>query len=523
MITLGQVEVEPLELPHVEWSLISPELILIGGALALLVAGTFRRDRAMATASCIFTVAVGLAAMVAAWGLWEDVGGGSRGARLAVADAVVVDGYGIFFTFAICSAVVLGALLAHGYLRQENLESPSFLVLMMLSASGGIVMAKANDLILIFLGLEILSIALYVLAGYHQRREQSREAAIKYFVLGSFSSAFFLYGVALTSGATGSTNLGFISAFLGTQTVTGGVLLGGFALLLVGLGFKVAAVPFHMWTPDVYQGSPTPVTGFMAAAAKAAGFAALLRIFFSAFGTERLDWQPIVWVLAVLSMVVGSVLAVVQSDVKRMLAYSSISHAGYVLIGLQAANDRGIAGSLFYLLAYTFLILGSFAIVGLVSRRGDDRTGLDAYRGLARDRPLLAFAFTVFLLAQAGVPFTSGFLAKFYVISAAVEARSYAIAVIAMLAAVVAAFFYLRLIVVMYMAEDQTLAGVGPETALTGASQGGVTTSVATVTRVEIPVAAAVAIGIALAFTIGAGLIPQPVLDFARHATLLRL
>src|SRR5206468_6396101 len=181
------------------------------------------------------------------------------------------------------------------------------------------------------------------------------------------------------------TNLGFIAAFLGTQTVTQGVLLGGFAFLLVGLGFKVAAVPFHMWTPDVYQGSPTPVTGFMAAAAKAAGFAALLRIFFSAFGTQRLDWQPIVWVLAVLSMVVGSVLAVVQTDVKRMLAYSSISHAGYVLIGLQAASDRGIAGSLFYLLAYTFLIVGSFVTVAIVARKGDNWTGLDAIRGLARE------------------------------------------------------------------------------------------------------------------------------------------
>jgi NADH-quinone oxidoreductase subunit N len=392
---------------------------------------------------------------------------------------------------------------------------------MLLSASGGVIMAKANDLILVFLGLEVLSIALYVLAGYHQQREPSREAAIKYFVLGSFSSAFFLYGVALTYGATGSTNLGFIAAFLGTQTVTGGVLLGGFALLLVGLGFKVAAVPFHMWTPDVYQGSPTPVTGFMAAAAKAAGFAALLRIFYSAFGTERLDWQPIVWVLAVLSMVVGATLAVVQTDVKRMLAYSSISHAGYVLIGLQAGNDRGIAGSLFYLLAYTFLIVGSFATVTVVARRGDNRTGLAAYRGLARERPVLAFAFTVFLLAQAGVPFTSGFLAKFYVISAAVEARSYAIAIIAMLAAVIAAFFYLRLIVVMYMGDDQGLPGVDP--VLPGATDGDGAVATAVRTRVEIPVGAAIAIAIALAFTIGAGLIPQPVLDFARHATLLRM
>ena len=518
-------QLDPIDLPHVEWSLLAPELILIGGALALLVAGTFRRDRTMAAASCIFTVAAALAALVASWGIWQDVGGGRGGARLAIADAVVIDGFAIFFTVVICIAVALGALLAHGYLRQEKLEAPTFYVLMMLSASGGVIMAKANDLILIFLGLEILSIALYVLAGYHQRRDESREAAIKYFVLGSFSSAFFLYGVALTYGATGSTNLGFIAEFLGTQTVTGGVLLGGFAFLLVGLGFKVAAVPFHMWTPDVYQGSPTPVTGFMAAAAKAAGFAALLRIFFSAFGTKQLDWKPIVWALAVLSMVVGSVLAVVQNDVKRMLAYSSISHAGYVLIGLQAANDRGIAGSLFYLLAYTFLILGSFATVAIVSRKGDLRTGLEAYRGLARDRPGLAFAFTVFLLAQAGVPFTSGFLAKFYVISAAVEARSYAIAIIAMLASVVAAFFYLRLIVVMYMAEDQTMAGVGPETGTAtdgaGSGSGGVITAVAT--RVHVPAAAALAIGVCLAFTIGAGLLPQPIIDFARHATLLRL
>jgi len=517
-------QLERINVPPIEWSMLAPELILIGGALALLVAGTFRRDRTTATAPCIFTIVVALAALVASWGLWQDVGGNQGDPRLAIADAVVVDGYGIFFTVVICTAVALGALLAHGYLRQEKLEAPTFYVLMMLSASGGVIMAKANDLILIFLGLEILSIALYVLAGYHQRREESREAAIKYFVLGSFSSAFFLYGVALTYGATGSTNLAFIAEFLRTQTITGGVLLGGFALLLVGLGFKVAAVPFHMWTPDVYQGSPTPVTGFMAAAAKAAGFAALLRIFFSAFGTHQLDWKPIVWALAVLSMVVGSVLAVVQSDVKRMLAYSSISHAGFILIGLQAANDRGIAGSLFYLLAYTFLILGSFATVAIVSRKGDTRTGLEAYRGLARDRPGLAFAFTVFLLAQAGVPFTSGFLAKFYVISAAVEARSYAIAIIAMLASVVAAFFYLRLIVVMYMAEDQTMAGVGPETAIGdgAATTGDVGVLTAVATRVEVPVAAALAIGLCLAFTIGAGLLPQPVIDFARHATVLR-
>ena len=528
----------PLELPKIDWAQLAPELILIGGALVLLTVGTFVRDRRGGHAYAVFTVAVAVAAMVSTVGLWQDVTGRAGRPRLAVANAVVVDGFALFFTVTICAAVVLGALLSDGYLRRERLEGPAFYVLMLLSASGGIFMAKANDLIITFLGLEILSIALYVLAGYHRRRAQSQEAAIKYFVLGSFSSAFFLYGIALTYGATGSTNLLEISAFLRGQTVTTGVLLGGFAFLLVGLGFKVAAVPFHMWTPDVYQGSPTPVTGFMAAAAKAAGFAALLRIFASTFDVQRLDWQPMVWVLAVLSLGVGSVLAVVQTDVKRMLAYSSISHAGYVLIGLQAASDRGVAGSLFYLLAYTFLIVGSFAVVTLVGRSGDDRHGLDAYRGLARSRPLLAFSLTVFLLAQAGVPFTSGFLAKFYVISAAVDRDSYALAVIAMLAAVVAAFFYLRLIVVMYMAGDEPLAGTvadatpaagasapapEPATATATATETDTETEAATGAPVDVPVAAAIAIGLALAFTVVAGLVPEPFLDFARHATLLRL
>jgi NADH-quinone oxidoreductase subunit N len=492
----------PLELPSVEWSLLSPQLILVGGALFLLLAGTFLRGQRVGSAYAAFTVLTGGAALVASAFVWQRVSGGHGEAQPAVADALVVDGFSVFFTVAICSAVVVGALLADGYLRRERLPGPEFYVLMMLSASGGVFMAAANDLIIVFLGLEILSIALYVLAGYHRRRSQSQEAAIKYFVLGAFSSAFFLYGVALTYGATGSTNLGSIARFLREQTVTEGVLLGGIAFLLVGLGFKVAAVPFHMWTPDVYQGSPTPVTGFMAAAAKAAGFAALLRIFFSTFGTNRLDWEPIVWALAVLSLVVGSVLAVVQTDVKRMLAYSSISHAGYVLVGLQAANDRGIAGSLFYVLAYTFMILGSFGVATLVGRRGDERHGLDAYRGLARSRPVLAFTFTVFLLAQAGVPFTSGFLAKFYVIGAAVESRSYALAIIAMLAAVIAAFFYLRVIVAMYMADEQEQEEEA---------------------RVAVPAGAGMALALSLGFTVLVGFLPQYVFDFARHATILHL
>ncbi|MGH9278511.1 MAG: NADH-quinone oxidoreductase subunit N [Acidimicrobiales bacterium] len=492
-------------LPPIEWSQLGPELILVGGALVLLVAGVFLRDRHAGPGYAVFTLATVAAALVATWALWDQVTGTGEdsGPRLAVADAMVIDGFGLFFTAIICSAIVLAVLLADSYLQRERLDRPDFYVLLLLSASGGILMAKANDLIIVFLGLEILSIALYILAGYQRERPRSLEASIKYFVLGAFSSAFFLYGVALTYGAIGSTNLLIISEFLRTQTITTGVLLGGMALLLVGLGFKVAAVPFHMWTPDVYEGAPTPVTGFMAAAAKAAGFAALLRIFFSAFGTNEVDWRPIIWVLAVLSLVVGSLLAVVQTDVKRMLAYSSISHAGYVLVGLQAASTTGVAASLFYLMTYTFMVLGSFGIATIVGRKGDDRHSIDDYRGLAKARPGLALTFTVFLLAQAGVPFTAGFLAKLYVVSAAVEAHSYALAVIAMVAAVIATFFYLRVIVTMYMSGEAAEGEERPEFA--------------------IPMGTGAALGLALAFTLVVGFLPEAVLDFARNATLLRL
>jgi NADH-quinone oxidoreductase subunit N len=371
----------------------------------------------------------------------------------------------------------------------------------MLAGTGAMLMASANDLIVVFLGLETLSISLFVLAGLHRRRLESGEAAMKYFVLSAFSSAFLLYGIALVYGSTGTTNLVGIAAWLATNVVLkNGVLIGGLALLVVGFGFKVAAVPFHTWTPDVYQGSPTPVTAFMAGASKAAGFAAFLRVFFSTFHVLRVDWRPLIWALAVLSLVVGSVLAVVQTDVKRMLAYSSISHAGYILVGLQAASTRGVAGSLFYLLAYTFMVMGSFAVVALVSRRGDAATSIEDYRGLAARRPVLALTMTVFLLAQTGVPFTSGFLAKFYVISAAVEQHSYALALIAMLAAVVAAFFYLRLIVTMYSPiEGDPL----------------------TLPRIPVPFSAGLALAASVGFTLLAGVLPERFIDFARAATTI--
>ena len=282
-----------------------------------------------------------------------------------------------------------------------------------------------------------------------------------------------------------------ISAFLSTTVLANsGLLLAGMALLLVGFGFKVAAVPFHFWTPDVYQAAPTPSVAWMASGVKVAGFAGLLRVFYLAFGTYSVDWQPIIYALAALTLIVGSALAIVQTDVKRMLAYSSINHAGFVLVAVQAATAQGVEAALFYLAAYTFMVAGSFGIIAVVSRKGDIGNSLDDYRGLSRDRPVLALTFALLLFAQAGVPLTSGFFAKFYVITAAVEAGSTGLAVIAMLTAVVAAFLYLRIIVSMYMSVEDA----GEPRAI------------------PVPFAAGLALVIAVGFTLCVGHLPRAAL-----------
>ena len=503
----------PIDTPEVAWRALAPFLILVGGASLLLVAGALTRRKPLPGTYSLFTVVTAGAAIGAAVPLWREVQDADRGPFHAVASAITVDGFSVFVTFVICVSVILAALLADGYLRREGMEGPELYVLTLLSASGGVVMASANDLIVLFLGLEILSIAVYVLAAMHVRRAQSQEAAMKYFVLGAFSSAFFLYGIALVYGATGSTNL---STILGGSRVTltsGGdvvasltankptaLLLAGFALLLVGFGFKIAAVPFHSWTPDVYQGAPSPTVVYMASGVKAAGFAGLLRVFVKAFEAYSGDWQPYIYALAVATLLVGAILAVVQTDVKRMLAYSSISHAGFILVGVQAASDRGVAGALFYLAAYTFMVAGSFGVVTLVGRRGDSHHALDDYRGLAQRSPLLALAFTVFLLAQAGVPLTAGFFAKFYVLSAAVDSRSFVLAVVAMVSAVIAAFLYLRILVAMYM----TPAGDDAPPVPAG--------------RVPVPFAAGLALTVCVAFTVVVGFLPSPIDDASRDA-----
>jgi len=439
--------------PEVAWTGMWPLILLVVPGMVLLHLSALMR-RSFRGFFATFTVLTASLAAVFAIPLWNRVVDPDRGAFTTLADAYIIDGFSVFFTVLISLAVVITALLIHGWQEREGQVGAEMYVLVLLSAAGGVIMASALDLIVMFLGLEVLSIAVYVLAAMNLRRTQSQEAGLKYLVLGAFSSVFFLYGIAMVYGATGTTNLAGIAAFLGDGTLDAtGLLFGGFGFLLVGFAFKVAAVPFHVWTPDVYQGAPTPVVAFMASAVKAAGFAGLLRVFAGSFGAYDVDWQPVVYALAVLSLAGGSVLAVVQTDVKRMMAYSSIAHAGFILVGVQAATGVGIRAALFYLAAYTFMVAGTFGVITVVGRSGDGHHHLADYQGLGSTRPALAFVFALLLFAQAGVPLTSGFFAKFYVISAAIDARSFWLAIAAMVAAVISAFIYLRIIVAMYMSD----------------------------------------------------------------------
>jgi NADH-quinone oxidoreductase subunit N len=547
----------PVHMPSIAYRALLPELILIGGGFVHLVISAITGRRMPRWAHTMVALLVALASLGASAYLWYYLRGLGHG-FVTVDGAIIADGFSALFCVLISSALVVTVLLTHAFGEREDTSGPELPALATLSASGAMLMAASGDLIMVFLGLEILSIALYVLAGLDHRRDASGEAALKYFILGAFSSALFLYGIALTYGATGTTGIVGIAAFLSHNVlISNAVLLGGLALMLVGLGFKVAAVPFHLWTPDVYQGSPTPVTGFMSSVAKAGGFAALIRVLMLSFHTYRLDWEPVIWVLAVLSLVVGSVLAIAQSDVKRMLAYSSISHAGFVLVGLQAASAAGVAGSLYYLMAYSFMTLGSFAIVYVLGRRGDADHQIASYRGLARRQPVLALGFALLLLAQSGAPFTTGFFAKFSVIAAAAASHSYALAIIAMVSAVIAAFFYLRVVVVMYSPTrtgEATAAVAGPVAAalvddpvgvelpaplpaaasgeaLQVAPVGGVTVvdeaeaeggSVeGEAEREPVPLSAQLAIGICVTFTIVFGVDAAPLVNFAHHAALL--
>ena len=441
--------------PDIQWGQLIPVLALLAGACVLLLSTVFGTLPRWAAPTVTIAFA-GVAALAAAV-RWNELYY-NKGSYL-VGNAVVEDRFAVFATMVVLVAVVCAALLMSIHEDVANGDSLEGYALLLTSAIGAIVMVASNNLVVMFLGLEILSLSLYLMAASDRRREQSQEAGLKYFILGGFASAFLLYGIALVYGATGAISISGISDRLAVEFTTGNndaLLLVGIGLMLVGLGFKVSAAPFQVWTPDVYEGAPTPVTSYMASAGKVAAFAAMLRLLMSGLMTRVDDWRPAVWVLAVLTIFVGSTMAVVQTNVKRMLAYSSISHAGFILVGVEAASHRGsdgLSSSMAYLAIYTMLVMGSFGILTVMAGSRDDATSLDSFKGLAKRRPLLALAFSVLLFAQAGVPFTSGFVAKFGVIKSAVESESYAIAIAAMVGAVIGAYLYLRIMVSMWMEE----------------------------------------------------------------------
>jgi len=513
----------------IDYPAIVPLLVLGGGALVALLLAAVLPKRPYPGLWAGITALAGLGSVIDGLVQWQDLNG-SHVVPVTLGDQIFYDHFSAFFAVLFGCATVLGAGIADGYLKREGLDGPEPYVLMMACSTGAVLMAEAAGFVSLFLGLEILSIALYTMTAYHRRRAASGEAGLKYFVLGSFSSAIFIYGVALIYGATGSTQyLGTVSFLVSNVVVHNGVLLAGMGLVIVGLAFKVAAVPFHFWSPDVYQGAPTPFVGYMAAVAKAAGFAALVRVLMLGLPTLTSDWRPVIWVLATASVLVGSVLALVQVDLKRMLAYSSVSQAGYVLIGLQAGTSGGVTAVCFYLFTYTFMVIGTFAVIGVLQGRGEARNDLSAVRGLAQRSPWLAGALLVLLLGQAGVPLTSGFLGKWVVIAAAIGQGQYALGLIGMLGAAIAAFFYLRVALMMYVPAAAP-AGAGTAdhpgadlqyiaTAGLNARDTALALRAPPSARLRVPPATVAVLVVCVAFTIFAG-VSTPVLSWAHSISL---
>src|SRR5215212_3860488 len=435
---------------------IVPIVCVTLAAIAAMVAEAFRAKDERMPIGALGLIGLGfaLAGSVLLWGRNATSFGGTLQA----------DKFGLFITITLVIVGVLTIMLSGPTLERENLPAGEYYAVTLFAIAGMMIMAIATDLLVIFIALEILSLSVYVLTGMRRDDPLSIEGAFKYFLLGAFSSAFFLYGVALSYVLTGSTRLDRIGSYMAAEGMNvSPMMLMAVGLLLVGFAFKVSAVPFHMWTPDAYEGAPTVVTGFMSTGVKAAAFAAFARVFLSAFEPLRADWTPVLWGIAILTMILGTVVGVAQSNLKRMLAYSSIAHGGYLLVGLVAANQVGKAAILFYLLAYSVTNLAAFGVIALLGARDRDNDELRDYAGLWHTRPALAALMTVCLLSLGGLPPTAGFIGKWYIFSAAVSAGYYWLAIIAVLTSVVSVFFYLRVVVMMYMA-DREASLPGPVT-----------------------------------------------------------
>jgi len=431
-------------LANVNFSAIMPSVVLTCFGLLLLMVSVFSPKGKTSHLAWLSLAALAVTGVfsIAGWNSTEIGFGGS----------VVLDNFGTFFSLTCIIAAAMTILMSDAYLKREGYAIGEYYPLVLFVTAGAMWMASGTELMTIFLGLEVLSIGLYALAGLFRNDTRSNEAGLKYFLLGAFSTGFLLYGIALTYGVTGTTRLAGIAQFIAENgALTGSpLLLAGMVLMSIGFLFKVGAAPFHMWTPDVYQGAPTPITAFMSAGPKAAAFAAFIRVFMLGMEEMQVEWTSLFWVVAVLTMVVGNFLAIQQDNIKRMLAYSSIAHAGYALVGLVAANEIGMSGILFYMLAYTFMNIGAFAVLILIGKKGEENLTLDGVAGFGYKSPVLAVVFTIFLFALMGIPPTAGFAGKFYIFAGAVKAGYFWLAVLGVLNSAVSLYYYLRVMVSMY-------------------------------------------------------------------------
>jgi NADH-quinone oxidoreductase subunit N len=486
MMPLAQIQAIPQGADYIR---ILPELILsIFGIVIMVLDPLVDEEKSQKTLGIIGFVGT-LAGLASTWYMSRQPWG------LAFSNTIRVDGFSIFFNYLVIAIAAVVILSSFEYLAVQRIRAGEYYALILFSVVGMLVMSSAVELVLIFIGLEISSISTYILAGFRRNEASSAESSLKYFLLGSFATAFFLYGVALMFGATGSTNIDTISQRLQSSPAEM-LVYASMALMFVGLGFKVAAAPFHVWTPDVYEGAPAPVVGFMSTAPKAAAFAVLLRVVFSINAPGHF-W--FLWVAAALSMTLGNIGALVQNNVKRLLAYSSIAHAGYLLVAFAMTTPdtslNGISAAMFYTAAYAAMNVGAFAVVSHLANAGERYVNLEDYEGLGRTSPLLAATLTVFLLSLIGIPMTGGFFAKFYVFSAALRANLIWLTIIGVLNSAIGAYYYLRIIVVMYMRES----------------------------RKEVPVSPiSLGLGLALAITFFAtlylGILPNRVLQVAQHS-----
>ncbi len=470
---------------------VMPSLILTVAGMALLMVAVFS-PRGKTTHIAWLSIASLVVAGVVTLAGWNDTQTGFAG-------SVQLDNFAAFFSMICIIAAGLAILMSDDYLKREEFPVGEYYPLILFTTAGAMWMVSGTDLITIFLGLEVLSVSLYILAGFFRDQQRCNEAGLKYFFLGAFSTGFLLYGMALLYGVTGTTKIYDIAAYVqaNPDTTTNIMFVAAGLLMLTGFFFKIAAVPFHMWTPDVYQGAPTPITAFMSAGPKAAAIAALLRVTIICLAGIQDQLTTVFWVLAVLTMTVGNLIALCQKDLKRMLAYSAIAHAGYALVGLVAWNEIGLSGILFYMLVYTFMNMGAFAVLVLIGRRGEEQLTLEGFSGLGYKKPVLGVALCIFLFSLMGLPPTAGFTGKFYIFAGAINEGFIWLAVIGVLNSAVSLYYYLRIMVFMYFKEPQE-----------------------DFSWVTINAATAVSIVISVAGVLYLGIVPAAVMQFAKMAGL---